>query len=406
MLHFKEKIYQICASIAGILFSVFGLINSAELRQSDLTNIYILFAVVYGCVILLSLLLVFIEKNGSAAIAVLLLSFLAGSFSMFVNLTSNSLAVFQFAFCGVSATFAFLTLCKYGQSPARGVTLKRNIQLGNGIFNTIHFSAIIIFYVIWMFKEKNSVPFLFMLFYIAYTTVFLIVSIMLIKAPERTSKGFAPRRALDLIILLYNIFTFIGIKPIDVEIPFLENSLLNLIYLLINAASAVLCIISLSFSSEEKQLPTSCFSRAKLRFAAMIFCLVRASFAVLDFFNRLFFKPEIIGNMYWQLILSVILLVLGAVTLAHSSENKKSIFNSAVGDIIFVAVHIAIIFIFAFWVDYTIGSTTFNYYRNPALCAVTISLLCVSLYMSRKKRDAIPAEKTENEIVGASVESE
>lgn len=242
MLHFKEKIYQICASIAGILFSVFGLINSAELRQSDLTNIYILFAVVYGCVILLSLLLVFIEKNGSAAIAVLLLSFLAGSFSMFVNLTSNSLAVFQFAFCGVSATFAFLTLCKYGQSPARGVTLKRNIQLGNGIFNTIHFSAIIIFYVIWMFKEKNSVPFLFMLFYIAYTTVFLIVSIMLIKAPERTSKGFAPRRALDLIILLYNIFTFIGIKPIDVEIPFLENSLLNLIYLLINAASAVLCI--------------------------------------------------------------------------------------------------------------------------------------------------------------------
>lgn len=138
----------------------------------------------------------------------------------------------------------------------------------------------------------------------------------------------------------------------------------------------------------------------------MIFCLVRASFAVLDFFNRLFFKPEIIGNMYWQLILSVILLVLGAVTLAHSSENKKSIFNSAVGDIIFVAVHIAIIFIFAFWVDYTIGSTTFNYYRNPALCAVTISLLCVSLYMSRKKRDAIPAEKTENEIVGASVESE
>ncbi len=406
MQHFKEKIYQICASIAGILFAVFGLINSAELRQSDLTNIYILFAVVYGCVILLSLLLVFIEKNGSAAIAVLLLSFLAGSFSMFVNLTSNSLAVFQFAFCGVSATFAFLTLCKYGQSPARGVTLKRNIQLGNGIFNTIHFSAIIIFYVIWMFKEKNSVPFLFMLFYIAYTTVFLIVSIMLIKAPERTSKGFAPRRALDLIILLYNIFTFIGIKPIDVEIPFLENSLLNLIYLLINAASAVLCIISLSLSSEEKQFPTSCFPCAKLRFAATIFCLVRASFAVLDFFYCLFVNPEIVGNMYWQLILSVILLVLGAVTLAHSSENKKSIFNSAVGDIIFVAVHIAIIFIFAFWVDYTIGSTTFNYYRNPALCAVTISLLCVSLAMARKKTDAVPAEKTENEFVGASVESE
>ena len=286
MLHFKEKNLSDLREYRRNSVLSFGLINSAELRQSDLTNIYILFAVVYGCVILLSLLLVFIEKNGSAAIAVLLLSFfLQALFSMFVNLTSNSLAVFQFAFCGVSATFAFLTLCKYGQSPARGVTLKRNIQLGNGIFNTIHFSAIIIFYVIWMFKEKNSVPFLFMLFYIAYTTVFLIVSIMLIKAPERTSKGFAPRRALDLIILLYNIFTFIGIKPIDVEIPFLENSLLNLIYLLINAASAVLCIISLSFSSEEKQLPTSCFSRAKLRFAATIFCLVRASFAVLDFFT-------------------------------------------------------------------------------------------------------------------------
>ena len=406
MLHFKEKIYQICASIAGILFSVFGLINSAELRQSDLTNIYILFAVVYGCVILLSLLLVFIEKNGSAAIAVLLLSFLAGSFSMFVNLTSNSLAVFQFAFCGVSATFAFLTLCKYGQSPARGVTLKRNIQLGNGIFNTIHFSAIIIFYVIWMFKEKNSVPFLFMLFYIAYTTVFLIVSIMLIKAPERTSKGFAPRRALDLIILLYNIFTFIGIKPIDVEIPFLENSLLNLIYLLINAASAVLCIISLSFSSEEKQLPTSCFSRAKLRFAATIFCLVRASFSVLDFFYCLFVNPEIVGNMYWQLILSVFLLVLGAVTLAHSSENKKSIFNSYISDIVFIVLHVAIVFVIAILNEYKFGTTSFSYFRNPALCAVTISLLCVSLAMARKKTDAVPTEKTENEFVGASVESQ
>lgn len=63
MQHFKEKIYQICASIAGILFAVFGLINSAELRQSDLTNIYILFAVVYGCVILLSLLLVLSKKR-------------------------------------------------------------------------------------------------------------------------------------------------------------------------------------------------------------------------------------------------------------------------------------------------------------------------------------------------------
>lgn len=402
MLHFKEKIYQICASIAGILFSVFGLINSAELRQSDLTNIYILFAVVYGCVILLSLLLVFIEKNGSAAIAVLLLSFLAGSFSMFVNLTSNSLAVFQFAFCGVSATFAFLTLCKYGQSPARGVTLKRNIQLGNGIFNTIHFSAIIIFYVIWMFKEKNSVPFLFMLFYIAYTTVFLIVSIMLIKAPERTSKGFAPRRALDLILLAYYFFAFIGVNPTDAEVPIFENGLIYLVY----AASAVLCVVSLSLSSRVRQKPTSSFTASKLRFAAMIFCLVRASFAVLDFFNRLFFKPEIIGNMYWQLILSVILLVSGAVTLAHSSENKKSIFNSYISDIVFIVLHVAIVFVIAILNEYKFGTTSFSYFRNPALCAVTISLLCVSLYMSRKKRDAIPAEKTENEIVGASVESE
>ena len=56
--------------------------------------------------------------------------------------------------------------------------------------------------------------------------------------------------------------------------------------------------------------------------------------------------------------------------------------------------------------EYKFGTTSFSYFRNPALCAVTISLLCVSLYMSRKKRDAIPAEKTENEIVGASVESE
>lgn len=402
MLHFKEKIYQICASIAGILFSVFGLINSAELRQSDLTNIYILFAVVYGCVILLSLLLVFIEKNGSAAIAVLLLSFLAGSFSMFVNLTSNSLAVFQFAFCGVSATFAFLTLCKYGQSPARGVTLKRNIQLGNGIFNTIHFSAIIIFYVIWMFKEKNSVPFLFMLFYIAYTTVFLTVSIMLIKPPERTKNGFEQRRALDLILLAYYFFAFIGVNPTDAEVPIFENGLIYLVY----AASAVLCVVSLSLSSRVRQKPTSSFTASKLRFAAMIFCLVRASFAVLDFFNRMFFKPEIIGNMYWQLILSVILLVSGAVTLAHSSENKKSIFNSYISDIVFIVLHVAIVFVIAILNEYKFGTTSFSYFRNPALCAVTISLLCVSLYLSRKKIDKIPAEKTENEIVGATVESQ
>lgn len=402
MLHFKEKIYQICASIAGILFSVFGLINSAELRQSDLTNIYILFAVVYGCVILLSLLLVFIEKNGSAAIAVLLLSFLAGSFSMFVNLTSNSLAVFQFAFCGVSATFAFLTLCKYGQSPARGVTLKRNIQLGNGIFNTIHFSAIIIFYVIWMFKEKNSVPVLYMLYLIAFATLFLTVSIMLIKPPERTKNGFEQRRALDLILLAYYFFAFIGVNPTDAEVPIFENGLIYLVY----AASAVLCVVSLSLSSRVRQKPTSCFSRAKLRFAATIFCLVRASFAVLDFFYCLFVNPEIVGNMYWQLILSVFLLVSGAVTLAHSSENKKSIFNSYISDIVFIVLHVAIVFVIAILNEYKFGTTSFSYFRNPALCAVTISLLCVSLYMSRKKRDAIPAEKTENEIVGASVESE
>lgn len=402
MLHFKEKIYQICASIAGILFSVFGLINSAELRQSDLTNIYILFAVVYGCVILLSLLLVFIEKNGSAAIAVLLLSFLAGSFSMFVNLTSNSLAVFQFAFCGVSATFAFLTLCKYGQSPARGVTLKRNIQLGNGIFNTVHFSSVIIFCVIWMFNENNSIPVLYMLYLIAFATLFLTVSIMLIKPPERTKNGFEQRRALDLILLAYYFFAFIGVNPTDAEVPIFENGLIYLVY----AASAVLCVVSLSLSSRVRQKPTSSFTASKLRFAAMIFCLVRASFAVLDFFNRLFFKPEIIGNMYWQLILSVFLLVLGAVTLAHSSENKKSIFNSYISDIVFIVLHVAIVFVIAILNEYKFGTTSFSYFRNPALCAVTISLLCVSLAMARKKTDAVPTEKTENEFVGASVESQ
>lgn len=415
MLHFKEKIYQICGCIAGILFAIFGFINAAGLRGTGLEKIYIIsFNVVYGCIILLSLFLVFSEEKGSAASAVLLFAVLAGSFSVFlsqpffgyVNFVSNTLGVFQFALFGVSATFAFLTIYKYGQSPARAVALKRNIQLGNGIFNTVHFSSVIIFCVIWMFNENNSIPVLYMLYLIAFATLFLTVSIMLIKAPERTSKGFAPRRALDLIILLYNIFTFIGIKPIDVEIPFLENSLLNLIYLLINAASAVLCIISLSFSSEEKQLPTSCFSRAKLRFAATIFCLVRASFAVLDFFYCLFVNPEIVGNMYWQLILSVFLLVLGAVTLAHSSENKKSIFNSYISDIVFIVLHVAIVFVIAILNEYKFGTTSFSYFRNPALCAVTISLLCVSLYMSRKKRDAIPAEKTENEIVGASVESE
>lgn len=175
---------------------------------------------------------------------------------------------------------------------------------------------------------------------------------------------------------------------------------------LVYAASAVLCVVSLSLSSRVRQKPTSSFTASKLRFAAMIFCLVRASFAVLDFFNRLFFKPEIIGNMYWQLILSVILLVSGAVTLAHSSENKKSIFNSYISDIVFIVLHVAIVFVIAILNEYKFGTTSFSYFRNPALCAVTISLLCVSLYMSRKKRDAIPAEKTENEIVGASVESE
>ena len=415
MLHFKEKIYQICGCIAGILFAIFGFINAAGLRGTGLEKIYIIsFNVVYGCIILLSLFLVFSEEKGSAASAVLLFAVLAGSFSVFlsqpffgyVNFVSNTLGVFQFALFGVSATFAFLTIYKYGQSPARAVALKRNIQLGNGIFNTVHFSSVIIFCVIWMFNENNSIPVLYMLYLIAFATLFLTVSIMLIKPPERTKNGFEQRRALDLILLAYYFFAFIGVNPIDVEIPFLENSLLNLIYLLINAASAVLCIISLSFSSEEKQLPTSCFSRAKLRFAATIFCLVRASFAVLDFFYCLFVNPEIVGNMYWQLILSVFLLVLGAVTLAHSSENKKSIFNSYISDIVFIVLHVAIVFVIAILNEYKFGTTSFSYFRNPALCAVTISLLCVSLAMARKKTDAVPTEKTENEFVGASVESQ
>ena len=241
-----------------------------------------------------------------------------------------------------------------------------------------------------------------MLYLIAFATLFLTVSIMLIKPPERTKNGFEQRRALDLILLAYYFFAFIGVNPTDAEVPIFENGLIYLVY----AASAVLCVVSLSLSSRVRQKPTSSFTASKLRFAAMIFCLVRASFAVLDFFNRLFFKPEIIGNMYWQLILSVILLVLGAVTLAHSSENKKSIFNSYISDIVFIVLHVAIVFVIAILNEYKFGTTSFSYFRNPALCAVTISLLCVSLYMSRKKRDAIPAEKTENEIVGASVESE
>lgn len=411
MLHFKEKIYQICGCIAGILFAIFGFINAAGLRGTGLEKIYIIsFNVVYGCIILLSLFLVFSEEKGSAASAVLLFAVLAGSFSVFlsqpffgyVNFVANTLGVFQFALFGVSATFAFLTIYKYGQSPARAVALKRNIQLGNGIFNTVHFSSVIIFCVIWMFNENNSIPVLYMLYLIAFATLFLTVSIMLIKPPERTKNGFEQRRALDLILLAYYFFAFIGVNPTDAEVPIFENGLIYLVY----AASAVLCVVSLSLSSRVRQKPTSSFTASKLRFAAMIFCLVRASFAVLDFFNRMFFKPEIIGNMYWQLILSVILLVSGAVTLAHSSENKKSIFISYISDIVFIVLHVAIVFVIAILNEYKFGTTSFSYFRNPALCAVTISLLCVSLYMSRKKRDAIPAEKTENEIVGATVESQ
>ena len=73
MLHFKEKIYQICGCIAGILFAIFGFINAAGLRGTGLEKIYIIsFNVVYGCIILLSLFLVFSEEKGSAASAVLL----------------------------------------------------------------------------------------------------------------------------------------------------------------------------------------------------------------------------------------------------------------------------------------------------------------------------------------------
>lgn len=52
MLHFKEKIYQICGCIAGILFAIFGFINAAGLRGTGLEKIYIIsFNVVYGCII-------------------------------------------------------------------------------------------------------------------------------------------------------------------------------------------------------------------------------------------------------------------------------------------------------------------------------------------------------------------
>lgn len=116
MLHFKEKIYQICGCIAGILFAIFGFINAAGLRGTGLEKIYIIsFNVVYGCIILLSLFLVFSKEKGSAASAVLLFAVLAGSFSVFlsqpffgyVNFVANTLGVFQFALFGVSATFAF-----------------------------------------------------------------------------------------------------------------------------------------------------------------------------------------------------------------------------------------------------------------------------------------------------------
>lgn len=39
MLHFKEKIYQICGCIAGILFAIFGFINAAGLRGTGLEKI-------------------------------------------------------------------------------------------------------------------------------------------------------------------------------------------------------------------------------------------------------------------------------------------------------------------------------------------------------------------------------
>ena len=71
MLHFKEKIYQICGCIAGILFAIFGFINAAGLRGTGLEKIYIIsFNVVYGCIILLSLFLVFSKEKGSEASAV------------------------------------------------------------------------------------------------------------------------------------------------------------------------------------------------------------------------------------------------------------------------------------------------------------------------------------------------
>ena len=68
---------------------------------------------------------------------------------------------------------------------------------------------------------------------------------MLIKPPERTKNGFEQRRALDLILLAYYFFAFIGVNPTDAEVPIFENGLIYLVY----AASAVLCVVSLSLSS-------------------------------------------------------------------------------------------------------------------------------------------------------------
>lgn len=97
MLHFKEKIYQICGCIAGILFAIFGFINAAGLRGTGLEKIYIIsFNVVYGCIILLSLFLVFSEEKGSAASAVLLFAVLAGSFSVFLSQPFFRLREFRF----------------------------------------------------------------------------------------------------------------------------------------------------------------------------------------------------------------------------------------------------------------------------------------------------------------------
>ena len=213
-----------------ILFAIFGFINAAGLRGTGLEKIYIIsFNVVYGCIILLSLFLVLAKKRAARQARFCFLLSLRALFPYFFptffrlrEFRCKHSRRFQFALFGVSATFAFLTIYKYGQSPARAVALKRNIQLGNGIFNTVHFSSVIIFCVIWMFNENNSIPVLYMLYLIAFATLFLTVSIMLIKPPERTKNGFEQRRALDLILLAYYFFAFIGVNPTDAKFRFLK----------------------------------------------------------------------------------------------------------------------------------------------------------------------------------------